>query len=453
MTNSNSDKTDFPKWLNKTFPEWKWNWKYQRYIYERLKRVTSGKCRRLMIFMPPRHGKSETVTVRYTAWRLLRDPKLNVILGSYNQRLADRFSRKIKRIFNAETQRRRGILKQDAHDKQDEGSYENGHHANPVYPVKYSSQRLDDSAVQHPLNSISEWETTEGGCVRSIGVGGGVAGFGAGLIVIDDPVRNRADAESETYRERVWDWFNDDIYTRLEPDGAIILIQTRWHEDDLAGRLLKEAEDGGEKWEVVKLPAIAEENLTVETQRRRGNLKQDAQDKQDEGSDKNGHHANPVDPVKYSSQHLGVSAVDVLGRKPGQALCPKRFNIAALERIKRKIGSYSFSALYQQEPVPAAGCSFKREWFRQVVDSVPPNLRWKRGCDLAISTKTSADYTASFRCAYDGMGNLYIADGFRKRIEYPEAGLRNRERRRDLILPDRAKWLVQMFSYLAFMCS
>jgi predicted phage terminase large subunit-like protein len=112
--------------------------------------------------------------------------------------------------------------------------------------------------------------------------------------------------------------------------------------------------------------------------------------------------------------------VDVLGRKEGQALCPKRFNVAALERIKKKIGSYSFSALYQQEPVPASGGSFKREWFRQIVDVAPPNLRWKRGYDLAISTKTSADYTASFRCAFDKLGNLYIADGFRKRIEYPE---------------------------------
>ena len=87
----------------------------------------------------------------------------------------------------------------------------------------------------------------------------GLRGLAAGLIVIDDPVKNRAEAESATYRERVWEWFNDDIYTRMEPNAAIILIQTRWHEDDLAGRLLKEMEDGGEQWEVVSLPALAEE--------------------------------------------------------------------------------------------------------------------------------------------------------------------------------------------------
>jgi predicted phage terminase large subunit-like protein len=221
------------------------------------------------------------------------------------------------------------------------------------------------------LNSVSEWETSGGGVVRSVGVGAGIAGFGGGLIVIDDPVRNRADAESETFRDKVWDWFNDDIYTRLEPNASIILIQTRWHEDDLAGRLLKEQEDGGEKWDVIKLPAIAEEE-------------------------------------------------DDIGRKPGQALCPARYNIAALEKTKRKLGSYSFSSLYQQNPVPSVGGSFKREWFKNIIDEAPPNLRWKRGYDLAISTKTSADYTASFRCAYDKAGNLYIADGFRKRIEYPD---------------------------------
>jgi predicted phage terminase large subunit-like protein len=189
--------------------------------------------------------------------------------------------------------------------------------------------------------------------------------------VIDDPVKNRADAESENFREKVWDWFNDDIYTRLEPDAAIILIQTRWHEDDLAGRLLKEQEDGGERWEVVNLPAIALEN-------------------------------------------------DQAGRRPGQALCPRRFDIKALERIKKKLGSYSFASLYQQDPVPAEGGRFKREWFKQILDEAPPNLRWARGYDLAVSMSTSADYTASFRCGFDRQGNLYIADGFRKRLEFPD---------------------------------
>jgi hypothetical protein len=107
-------------------------------------------------------------------------------------------------------------------------------------------------------NTAEEWELPAGGGVRAVGVGAGVTGFGAKLVIIDDPVKSRAEAESPTYRDRLSDWFNDDIYTRLEPDAAIILIQTRWHEDDLAGRLLKDMHDGGEEWDVISFPALAE---------------------------------------------------------------------------------------------------------------------------------------------------------------------------------------------------
>ena len=382
----------FPIWLNKVFRNWTWDWQYQKYLFEHLARVTSGECKRLMIFMPPRHGKSETVTFRYTAWRLLRDPGLNVIIGSYNQRLANKASRRIQRIF------------------QDERSRTFTKSGRSHFPVL-----VGDVTSARPTRAVAEWETGRGGTVRAVGVGAGIAGFGAGLVVIDDPVRNRADAESDTYREKVWDWFNDDIYTRLEPGAAIILIQTRWHDDDLAGRLLKEMHDGGEQWEVVKLPAIAEENFTAETQRNGVELEQDVHDERD-GSNS--------DPDGFQSRRLGVSEVgewrDEIGRKPGQALCAERYPIEELEKRRRKLGSYSFAALYQQEPVPSRGVKFKREWFRQRIDAAPTGLRWKRGYDLAVSLKTTADYTASFRCAFDKAGNLYIADGFRARIEYPE---------------------------------
>jgi predicted phage terminase large subunit-like protein len=190
--------------------------------------------------------------------------------------------------------------------------------------------------------------------------------------MIDDPIKSREEAESETYRERVWEWFNDDLYTRLEPDASIILTQTRWHDDDLAGRLLKEMQAGGEQWEVVSLPAVAEQN-------------------------------------------------DPLGRKPGEPLCPDRYSAADLARIRERLGAYSFAALYQQRPIPAEGALFHRNWFANaIVEKAPEGLRWARGYDLAISTKTSADYTASFRCAFDREGVLYIADGLRKRMEYPE---------------------------------
>ena len=279
----------FAAWLKHVSPNYTWNWRYQQYVYKHLERVTSGECKRLMIFMPPRHGKSELVTVRYAAWRLQQNPSLNIILGSYNQKLANRFSRKIRNVyaesqerFTAETQRHRGSPKQDTQDNQDTVDIGSGDPKHPVYPVKSDSRRLDVSAVQTDpgfrpkrANTAEEWETRMGGGVRAVGVGAGITGFGAKLVIIDDPVKSRAEAESPTYRNRVSDWFSDDIYTRLEPDAAVILIQTRWHEDDLAGRLLKDIEHGGEHWDVISLPALAEPAVTREES------KQDIQDKQD----------------------------------------------------------------------------------------------------------------------------------------------------------------------------
>jgi predicted phage terminase large subunit-like protein len=322
---------DFPAWLRATRPSptWKWTAKHHKFLFKHLHRVTTGTCRRLMIFMPPRHGKSETVTIRYSAWRLEQNPALNIILGSYNQKLANRFSRRIRRIAEER--------------------------------VPMSKDR----------KAVDEWETSDGGGVRAVGVGAGVTGFGADLVMIDDPVKSRSEAESKTRRDNTWDWYTDDIYTRLEPKGSVVLIQTRWHEDDLAGRLKKAAANDGDRWDIVSLPAIAEED-------------------------------------------------DPLGRNVGKPLWAKRFDLKALERIRRQQGSYSFNSLYQQRPVAREGNAFKREWFETIVSRAPEGLSWARGYDLAVATHSKADYTASFRCAFDREGNLYIADGFRRRIEYPE---------------------------------
>ncbi len=322
---------EFPEWLPAVTPQWTWNWPHQKYLYEKLDMVTRGICKRMMIFMPPRHTKTETVTVRYGAYRLEQNPKLNIILGCYNQKLANRFSRKTLRI---------------------------------------AKQRI---ALSNDRKAVEEWETAIGGGLRAVGVGGGITGFGGDLIMIDDPVKNREEAESETYRDKCWEWFNDDLYTRLEPGGAIVLTMTRWHDDDLAGRLLQEMEEGGERWEVVSLPAIAEEG----------------------------------DPMK---------------RRPGTALCPARYDETKLAEIQKKLGAYSFAALYQQRPTPLEGGLFKREWFGrdQFIDRAPDGLQWARGYDLAVSMKTSADYTASFRCAFTRTGDLIIDGGFRKKIEFPD---------------------------------
>lgn len=281
---------------------------------EQLERVTSGEIRRLMLFLPPRHGKSEMVTVRYPVWRMEQDPSLRVVVGAYSQTLANRFSRKSRRI---------------------------------------AKERFE---LDYERKAVEEWETAGGGTFRAVGVGAGITGQGGHLIVIDDPVKNREEANSETYREKVWQWYTDDLYTRLEPDATVILIMTRWHEDDLAGRIL--ASDDADQWTVISLPAEAEEN-------------------------------------------------DPLGRPIGAALCPQRYDNVALNGIKRVLG-HSYYALYQQRPSPPEGGMFKRQWF-SMVDAAPREAQRVRAWDRA-ATEGAGDYTVGLLMAKDKQGVFYVED-------------------------------------------
>ena len=320
----------FPVWLRREAPAWTWSWEYQRYLYAALEEISQRDNGRLMISLPPRHGKSELVTVRYTAWRLEREPAMPIILGAYNQTLAERFSRKIRRIARER--------------------------------VALSTER----------KAAEEWETAAGGGVRAAGVGTGITGMGGRLIVIDDPVKSREEANSEAFRERVWDWYRDDLYTRLEPGGSIILIMTRWHEDDLAGRLLREMAAGGEQWRVINLPALAEPG-------------------------------------------------DALGRAVGTALCPARYPAHALRRIERVMGASSFGALYQGRPSPAEGGLFKRWWWRfwyDAEDAAPPPVTVRLadgGVHLCPQVPRPAAFDGmaqSWDCAFkDGKGNDCVAGG------------------------------------------
>lgn len=185
-------------------------------------------------------------------------------------------------------------------------------------------------------------------------------------LIVDDPLKNREEADSRLIRDKLWDWFASTAYTRLMPGGAIILIQTRWHEDDLAGRLLR----GDEPWEVVNLPAIAEHG-------------------------------------------------DMLGRQVGRALWPERYSIEALERIRATIGEREFAALYQQRPSPLEGALFRRDWIQH--GDAPKGCRIAMGVDLAISSKDSADYTAIVVMARDEFGKLYVLDAIRERVDFPGA--------------------------------
>jgi len=321
----------FGHWLPAVSPTWRWDWAYSVYIRQHLAKVTSGEIDRLMIFLHPRIGKSELMTVRYPVWRLERDPSLKIIIGAYNQTLANKFSRKARRI---------------------------------------AAQRL---ALAEDRTAVDDWETSEGGGLRAVGVGGGITGQGGDLILIDDPVKNREEANSQTYRERVWDWFTDDLYTRLEPNAAIVMTMTRWHEDDLAGRIL-ESEDAN-RWTVIRVPALAE-----------------TQQERDEYHERIG---------------LPVGEGDPLDRQPGEATCPERYDEAVLERIRGVLGS-SFYALYQQRPTAPEGDMFKREWF-QITDSVPFDSRRVRYWDKA-GTQDGGAFTCGVLLACDSEGRFYIED-------------------------------------------
>lgn len=303
----------FSPWLREVTPAYSWDAPHLLYIRAQLDRVTRGEIDRLMLFVPPRHGKSELATVRYPVWRMECDPTLTVIVGAYNKLLADSFSRKARRIAQERFQ-------------------------------------LDDER-----RAADEWQTIQGGIFRAAGVGTGVTGKGARLIVIDDPVKSREEANSPAYRERVWNWYRDDLYTRLEPGGALILIMTRWHEDDLAGRIL--ASEDGPNWTVVSLPALAEDN-------------------------------------------------DPLGRAPGAALWPARFDEVDLARIRTVLGTQSFTALYQQRPTALEGGLFKRGWF-DIVNAVPSAAQRVRYWDKA-GTDAGGDYTAGALIAMDGDGVFYV---------------------------------------------
>jgi len=148
-------RRDFGCWLEAVTPEWDWQWRHLVYVRRFLGRVTRGEIDRLMLFLPPRHGKSEMVTVRYPIWRLEREPGLRVIVGAYNQTLSNKFSRRARRI------------------------------------ASYRFELSDDR------KAVEDWETTSGGGMRSVGVGAGIAGHGGNLIIIDDPIKNREEAEHQ----------------------------------------------------------------------------------------------------------------------------------------------------------------------------------------------------------------------------------------------------------------
>jgi len=307
-------------------------------IASTLDRVVAGDERRLMIFAPPQHGKSELVSVRLPAFWLGKRPDDPIILTSYAAALAENKSRQARNLVESE-----------------------------------EYQRLFMVGTPRDSRAVNEWSIAgRRGRLLAAGVGGPITGHGAQLGIIDDPFENWEQAQSQTYRDRVWDWYRSTFRTRIWETGAIVLVMTRWHEDDLAGRLLGEQ---GNQWTMVRLPALAE-----------------SQTLRDERARRLGQRAGQPDPV---------------GRKPGEPLAPHRFSAAALAAIRTDVGSLVWSAEYDGDPRAAEGNRFKREWFR-IVDAAPAQAERVRYWDKA-ATQDGGKYSAGVLMAKAG-GEIFIED-------------------------------------------
>lgn len=326
---------------------------------ESLQKVSEGEIKRLIVTMPPRHGKSERVSKKFPSWHVGRNPDDEIIVASYSIDLSRGFSRIARDTLTASAD----IFRQE----------------------------LDKN------NKSSESWTLEGhrGGVTAAGVGGAITGKGAKIAIIDDPVKNSEEASSEVMREKVWEWYRSTLYTRLTPDGRIIVVMTRWHEDDLVGRLLKEEEKAikngthqGDKWHVINFPAMAEEN-------------------------------------------------DTLGRKVGEPLWPEfGFDSKRLQQIKHDVGSYVFSALYQQRPTAAGGTIFQRKYFKYFKFEWIHNVEYvvlsdgrrftSNECwifqtvDTANSLKTINDYFVVTTIMVTTEHDILVRDVYRTHIEGPE---------------------------------
>lgn len=306
---------------------------HHRLIARHLEAVERGEIRRLMITMPPRHGKSMLASEFFPAWYLGRNPDHYVVTATYAQELADDFGRKVKNQIEDPT-------------------------FQAIFPgvgLAGDSKSAKRFHIDGAFGGI-EHGTTQRGAFYAVGVGGPLTGRGAHLLLIDDPVKNREDAESEVIRKKTKEWYTSTAYTRLMPGGRVVLIQTRWHEDDLSGWL--QADHGHEGWVVLDLPAISPD---------------------------------------------------------GEALWPEQYDIEALEKIRLAIGARDWSALYQQRPSPDTGDYFKREWLHEVERKhIPPrdHMLIYGASDYAV-TADGGDYTVHVVVGLDPEGRMYLLDLWR----------------------------------------
>jgi len=279
------------------FPSYRENW-HHKILANALERVENGTLKRLIVNMAPRHGKSELVSVNFPAWCMGKNKDRSIIAASYGADLATDFGRKVRNIMD-----------------------------DPEYKVLFNTRLAEDAKAK------GSWSTNGRAEYNAVGVGGAITGKGAGIIIVDDYFKNREDADSEVMSEKLWDWYKSTLRTRITPDGAIVVVATRWKDDDLVGRILEEG--GAGEWEVITLPAIAEEDEEF--------------------------------------------------RKEGEALWADYYTLELLEATRNDIGFYEFNAQYQQNPVTRETQIFKPEMFKYI--PLEEVLKKKTACYVTIDTQ------------------------------------------------------------------
>lgn len=339
------------------------HFRHTEYIAHALEDIANGQTRNLFIELPPRHGKSLTVSETFPSYYLGKNPDKRIIAISYSQALARKFGRLNRNKF---------------------GEF---------------GVTLFDEKLSMTNASQTDWglEGRNGGMIAT-GIGGSITGQGADVLIIDDPFKNAEEANSSTIRNKVWDEWESTLSTRLHKGASVIIIMTRWHEDDLIGRLLKRS---SREWNRIRLPAIAEDD-------------------------------------------------DLLGREPGEPLAPELgFDEKWAEEKKIEVGSRAWAALFQQRPSPAGGNIFKRHWIRYY--GGPPDEEGKQhnlpahmdkiaqSWDCTFKDSAKSDYVAGQVWARHG-GNFYLLDRVKERMNLPETikAIRNMT---DKWPSARAKWI------------
>lgn len=334
-----TDDRSYLEWIKSVAPQgWDFDAPHVRFIASLCERILNGEIDRSLLCMPPRHAKTTTMTTRLAVRALMQNPDDWFLVTAYNERFARRLGRQMRNLA-----------------------------VQCGLPVAGDKRATD------------EWELQgHSGGIMTRGVGSPPTGIGFKGIIIDDPIRRREDAESEVYREKVWDWFTDDLLTRLEPGGWLSIAMTLWHHDDIAARAVASEPD---KYFVAKLRAIAEDD-------------------------------------------------DPIGRRPGEALWPARYPVEALERIRQQMtreeGEYGWQALFQQNPTAKTGSFFDVSKI-EIVDAVPAMLNHCRAWDIA-SSKGAGDESSGPRLAGpDKEGYWYGVDVEHGRWDSAERDRRMRQ--------------------------